>query len=550
MTSKADASTSIRLLLIDDEARSSWGGVLDSALRPLGFTVLLETDADKWRQAVSSQQPDVLLLDLHFPGDDELAGSEVLTTGGRLLATLRTDLPALPVVLFSSRFADADIALERFAAAPHAVFSKHQIGPGVGSKAAPWAQTLATTLRGAIELAARENAPDPELPAEFVVGGSAAMRRVAAAIHRAARNDEPILLQGESGSGKATVARTIHDLSARAGSGRFVHLDCSGLNDATLAAELFGQEGSAGRIEQVHRGTLFVDEFQVLPNAVQDRLREVLETRKVRRIGETHDRNADIRLLIASSHAISDLVEDGVINVDFAYQVGGFPLPLPSLRERLDDLPVLFRHFVGQINASRNRNVTDVLRPEVLEKLRNHPWRGNLRELRAALDRAIVAKQGNLLLPDDIRLLAPPSHRTRQSEPDRSPDASPTIAPPAPPQQLSPAERIRHFADALRSAAISERWGMLAKDGKPPKEVRKGALEDIARWLWQTEGSDRHKIGQMVLCFLIDTDNLVPPDTWYKAYARVRTMMKAHGIQLTRLVHANDLRGEEYERAC
>jgi DNA-binding NtrC family response regulator len=535
--------------LIDDEAQTSWAGILDTGLRGLGFELHLETEAVNGVASISKHSPDVVLLDLHFPEDGVSSSPDGGTTGGLLLATLRAEFPALPVVLFSTRFADADTALERFETAPHAVFSKHQITSEVAGENAKWPAALAATLRGAIELAATENSPETGLPTDFIVGLTPGMRRAAAAIRQAAPHDEPVLIQGETGSGKTSAARAIHDLSARSTKGRFVHLHCGGRDERTLAAELFGCAAGAvpgtaseqpGLIEQADQGTLFIEEFQLLPDAVQNGLLRVLETGQVRRVGDLRDRPADIRLLIASSHAIGDLVEDGVIQGDFAYRIISFMVTLPPLRERLDDLPELFAHFLQQINASRGKNMTAVLRPEVLTKLKGHAWRGNLRELRTVLDRAVLTTPNNLLMPDDILLPPLAAQRSRPStqfaELHNAKAADALVTPPAPP---SFADEVQQFIVRMSDAPVAQRWTLLVGDGKPATAVRKAALEGNARRLWSTRKDGRIKIGIELLCFLIDTGNLAPGDNWDKAYARVRTMVKAHGIQLTKLDYSN-----------
>lgn len=533
----------IKLLLIDDEALTSWAGILDTGLRDHGFELQIEAEAANAIASIKKYMPDVVLLDLHFPEDDLHPDSNVNTTGGRLLVTIRTENPALPVVLFSSLFNDVDIAQERFEIAPHAIFGKHQIEEDLAGRDANWPVVLANTLRSAIELAETENSPAGSLCGEMLVGGSAAMRRAVAVVRQAARNCDPVLIQGESGSGKTTAARTIHTLSTRANQGNFVHLRCSGRDEHTLAAELFGYASAAipgatieqaGLIEKAHLGTLYIDEFQLLPHTVQDRLLSVLDTGSVKRLGETSDRPADVRLIIASSHLISDLVDDGIIQDDFAYRIVMFMVTMPPLRERLDDLPELVVHFLQQSNTNRGKNITPVLRPEVLDKLRHHPWRGNLLELRTVIDRAVLTTLNNLLVPDDIQLLPPPSKQSALQEtavePDPGKAKSPVSVATAPATLSDQAEQL---IEEMWRTPVSDRWKMLRGDGKPSKALTKAVLEGIAKRLWND--GRKMRMGAKMNWFLIDMENLESLAESDRASNRVRTLLKEHGVSLTKI---------------
>lgn len=214
-------TASARLLLIDDEA-PHWAGMFDQGLKPLGFELSIEDRAPNALKSVGENDPDVILLDLHFPGDD--VAVDGATTGGRLLVDIRDRYPEIPVVVFTTLIADEDIPLEVFGSQPHGKFSKHQIAEKQRA-GVPWAPVLASALREAMEVARLEREP-VNADLGFVAGSTKAMRHVVALVRKYARYDETVLIYGETGTGKQGVAKAIHRLSGR--DGTFEYLNCSG----------------------------------------------------------------------------------------------------------------------------------------------------------------------------------------------------------------------------------------------------------------------------------------------------------------------------------
>jgi len=227
----------------------------------------------------------------------------------------------------------------------------------------------------------------PEERFGALIGASTAMRELFAQMSRVAQTDAPVMILGETGTGKELAARAIHDQSVRAG-GPFVIVDCAALASSLIEGELFGHTrgaftgavaSRAGSFEAANGGTIFLDEIGELPLELQPKLLRVLESRAVKRLGETEHRSIDVRLVSATHRDLRRMVNAGAFREDLYFRMAVLPLMLPPLRERKDDIPVLFRHFLGG-----RRPVEPVSDRELAEM----PWLGNVRELRNFVERA------------------------------------------------------------------------------------------------------------------------------------------------------------------
>lgn len=484
----------VRVLLIDDEADTLLP-TLAQALEPMGFEFIKESRSDRALDAAQTTKPDVILLDLHFPGDDRQAGP---TTGGRLLTEIRRRFDSIPVVVFTTRLDDVDIPLEAFDEQPHGYFSKPDFGGGRA-----WADALAATMRNAIETVRRAADPDAG-DLGFLVGKTREMREVAARIRAAAGNALTVLIYGETGTGKQRAAEAIHRLSER--KGRFEHFNCSGVHDETLESTLFGNERGAftgavaakhGLFELADGGTLFLDEIQRMPMALQNKLMLVVESGIARRMGATEDRKVDVRLIVAANHSLSDLVADGVLREDLAYRLSQALISLPPLRQRMDDLPGLFRIFAAKTSKDLKKSVSDTLRPEVQARLSAHAWNGNIRELETTIMRAVARTNSNVLLPQDIEFV-PLRRSGREGGAAGLPeagDASPAVAAVG---GASTATVVQALTDQLESLPVSQRYAFLLGQGR---EMQKGILIEVIRRLRSRTG---RKVKHRILAAALD----------------------------------------------
>jgi two-component system, NtrC family, response regulator HydG len=252
--------------------------------------------------------------------------------------------------------------------------------------------------------------------AQGLVGRAPPFQRMLEMIARVAPSDATVLLLGESGTGKELVAQAIHDASRRADK-PFVAVDCSGLTETLFESELFGHERGAftgasarriGLIEAASGGTLFLDEVGDIPLPMQVKLLRLLETGTYRRVGSTEPRKADIRLVSATHRALRTMVESGSFRQDLYFRLNTFPVELPALRDRIDDIPLLAESLLARVAPGRKLRFA----PAALNILCRYGYPGNIRELRNILERASLLCDGDMIQPahlaEEVRLERPP----------------------------------------------------------------------------------------------------------------------------------------------
>jgi formate hydrogenlyase transcriptional activator len=240
-----------------------------------------------------------------------------------------------------------------------------------------------------------------------LIGASLSLRRVWNNIQMVAPTDAAVLIQGETGTGKELVARAIHDESSRR-SGPFITLNCGAIPGALLESELFGHERGAftgalmqttGRFQRAHGGTLFLDEIGDLPLELQPKLLRVLQEQEFERLGSTRTIHVDVRVVAATNQDLAQMVADKRFRADLFYRLNVFPIALPPLRERSDDVPLLVRHFAGKFAKRMNKEIKHIP-SELMAVLRLHDWPGNIRELQNLVERAVIMSTGpELRLP-------------------------------------------------------------------------------------------------------------------------------------------------------
>ncbi len=241
-----------------------------------------------------------------------------------------------------------------------------------------------------------------------LVGYSPSFNRMLELARRVAARESSVLLLGESGTGKELVAQAIHDMSPRAAA-PFVAVECSGLTETLFESEMFGYEkgaftGAIGRktglVEAAHGGTLFLDEVGDIPLSLQVKLLRLLEAGTYRRIGGVEPLSADFRLVAATHRDLAEMVEEGSFRQDLYFRLNVFPIELPPLRERLEDLPMLVDRLLSRLDPGRQFTLSR----EAMKTLMNHDFPGNVRELRNILERALIMVDGNTILPQHLHL--------------------------------------------------------------------------------------------------------------------------------------------------
>jgi formate hydrogenlyase transcriptional activator len=243
-----------------------------------------------------------------------------------------------------------------------------------------------------------------EMYFQGIIGTSAALRRVLKQVETVAPTNSSVLVFGETGTGKELIARAIHDLSPRRANA-FVTLNCAAIPAGLLESELFGHERGAftgaiaqgvGRFELANRGTLFLDEIGEIPLELQPKLLRVLQQREFERLGNGRTHKTDARLVAATNQNLKAMVEERSFRPDLFYRLNVFPIQVPPLRERPEDIPLLVRHFVQHFSRCMNRTI-DTIPSEAMEGLVRYGWPGNIRELENVIERAVILSPGPTL---------------------------------------------------------------------------------------------------------------------------------------------------------
>ena len=297
-----------------------------------------------------------------------------------------------------------------------------------------------------------------ELYFEEIVGSSEPIRRVLEEIETVAPADSTVLIYGETGTGKELIARALHNLSSRK-LNAFVKLNCAAIPTGLLESELFGHEKGAftgaitqrvGRFELANRGTIFLDEIGEIPLELQPKLLRVLQEREFERLGSSRTMRTDARLIAATNRDLKTMVEEQRFRSDLYYRINVFPIRVPSLRERKEDIPLLVRHFVKEFSR-RNQRVIDTIPSETMQALVRYRWPGNIRELQNVIERAVIISRGPVLKV----VLA-----------ELTPDVAPTSTPLVAPSKSVPHESLQEMLEETERnqilLALEEANGVVA----------------------------------------------------------------------------------------
>jgi formate hydrogenlyase transcriptional activator len=292
-------------------------------------------------------------------------------------------------------FSAQDISFLRQVAGPVAIAVENAMAYG---------QIAELTDKLAREKVYLEDEIRSELNFEEIIGKSEALRTVLQQVETVAPTDSTVLICGETGTGKELIARAIHDLSSRA-KNAFVKLNCAAIPTGLLESEMFGHERGAftgaiaqriGRFELANRGTVFLDEIGEIPLELQPKLLRVLQEREFERLGSSHTLKSDARLIAATNRDLGEMVADHEFRADLFYRLNVFPIQLPPLRDRCEDIPLLVRHFARHFARRMNRAI-DTIPSETMNVLVSYHWPGNIRELQNLVERAVILSTGAVL---------------------------------------------------------------------------------------------------------------------------------------------------------
>jgi DNA-binding NtrC family response regulator len=495
----APVSVRIKVLLIDDEA-GAWLPPLASGLAPFGFDFVDESRASQAYNAVRRDRPDVVLLDLSFPGDERR--KDGLTAGADVLHELRQAFPALPIVVFTTRLQAIDIPLDQFEIPPHGRFGKHHIEP---SNAA-WPTALARALRDAIQ-AARGTAWPPIDDLGFTVQSEDAMRPFVESVYVAARRPLNIAIVGEPGIGRLRAALAVHRLGAGGASVNI--LTCESLTPGALT------EASSAASND---GTVILADLDKLSASAQPALAAWLKSSQ-RVPNPLAGVTLPKRFIVTSRVAPALLAQSGELRPEIVVLLGADVLEMPPLRHRLDDLPALFGECVLQAAHRMDKHVTTILRPEVLKLLRSHSWPGNIPEFTAVVARAVAKTTSNVLIAEDIDLSAL-FVATRQWPQVSAPSSEAGTVNPEVVRSEVGANAVA-FLDKLESVPKPARYAYVIGNTKGP--FRREVLLELIRRMGQ---GGRPVDGKRLV------EELDPSSPTEKAWAKIRTTLRECKISL------------------
>src|SRR5580765_7559370 len=383
-----------RILVIDDEA-----AIRDSLRMTLeyeGYEFIGAATGQEGLALAEREAPDLVLLDVKMPGMD----------GIEVLERLRNMNEALPVVVVSGHgtistaveatkkgafdFIEKPFASERVLVSLRNALDARQLRDEVRS------------LKKAVEVRHQ------------MIGDSAGLKQVMAAIGRAAPTNATVLITGESGVGKELVARTIHRNSLRSRE-RFVQVNCAAIPEDLIESELFGHEKGSftgaterqtGKFEQADRGTIFLDEVGDMSLKTQAKVLRLLQEGEVERLGSAKTATVDVRVIAATNKNLEEEIEKGTFREDLYFRLAVIPIYVPPLRERPEDIPMLIKHYLDTLSRENNQKPKRIV-PAAMEAMKRYRWRGNIRELRNTVERLIIMSAGDVIdvpdLPESVK---------------------------------------------------------------------------------------------------------------------------------------------------
>ena len=391
----------MKVLIVEDDLSTRKG--LEESIKDLGGEPKSVGSAREAARALEEFDPRILIVDIHLPdgdGIEVLRGAResdperegiVITGQGSIdnaIEALRAG--AFDYLLKPLRPAQLEVVFNRLA-------DRRRL------------ESEVETLRAELQETGRLG---------DLVGRSETMTRIFDVIRRVARSNAPVLITGASGSGKEVAARTIHRLSRRGGK-PFVAFNCGAISPTLIESELFGHERGSftgaekrrvGYFEEAMGGTLFLDEITEMGAELQVKLLRVLEDKTLRRVGGSQELKVDVRLISATNRDPREAIREGKLREDLYYRLNVFPMALPPLCDRRDDIPLLAEHFRKLIEEQERAGVTG-WDPGALDLLQSYPWPGNVRELRNIVHRAYVMTEGKTIRPEVVAALLPGAER-------------------------------------------------------------------------------------------------------------------------------------------
>jgi two-component system response regulator AtoC len=392
----AQFSSSAKVLFIDDDPNML--RLIQANLSDADFSLLTAASGREGIALCQVEEPDLVFVDLEMPEMDGFA----------VLRQLRKEEPDLTIIFFTAHD-DINIASEALSAGAYDFVQK----PFEINRIRV---TIQNALRYVFLMRRLASAPAEESNREEfpqIIGKSGKMQEIFTSLRKVLKTSVTVLLQGESGTGKEIIAKAIHRHSPERKKYPFAAVNCAALPENLLESELFGHEKGAftgalekriGIFEYANGGSILLDEIGEMPLSMQTKLLRVLQEREFNRLGSNQTIKTDVRIISATNKDLHQRVKDGAFREDLYYRLAVFPMQLPPLRERLEDILPLTRHFLEKHARQLGIEVQPVLSRSVFNVLLNYRWPGNVRELENTMERALIEAQGEMILP---RHLAP-----------------------------------------------------------------------------------------------------------------------------------------------
>jgi len=370
-------------------------GALVEFLESLNYEVIEASNCARIRDAFRESSPDAAILDYSLPDGTALD----------LLPHLKQSHPTVPLILLTGN-GTIQLAVRAIKEGAEQFFTKPV---EMSAIAVVLERVLKNQRNHQKQLAGR--AREQRESVDPFVGTSAAIREVKEQAERVSLSHCPILISGETGSGKGVLAKWLHDHSPRAEEA-MVDLNCAGFGRELLETELFGHEVGAftgavqrklGLLEVAQRGTVFLDEIGDMDLQVQPKLLKILEEKRFRRLGDVHERQLDVRLIAASHQDLAELVRQKKFRSDLYFRICTVAIRMPALRERVEDIPLLARHFFERVAVDLGR-LHLTMSDQAMEMITGYSWPGNIRELKNVIERAVLLATGETIRPRDLRL--------------------------------------------------------------------------------------------------------------------------------------------------
>ena len=382
------------ILIVDDD--KNIGKMIEITLKKnKSYSIKAVTNGESSLKSIANYLPDLVLLDIQMPGID----------GIETLKRIKEIEPRIPVVMMSAH-GTIEKAVQSMRHGAYDFISK----PFATDRLLVTVQNALTTSSLKLEINKLRNELKNKYNFKNIIGQSGVMQEVFKSLEKVINSSVTVLIYGESGTGKELVAQAIHYHNTIRSNKPFVAVNCSALPDSLLESELFGHEKGAftgatgrraGKFEQANTGTIFLDEIGLMAPMTQAKVLRVLQEREFERVGGNELIKVDVRLISATNINLDEAMKKGNFREDLYYRLSVFPIKLPSLRERREDIPLLVDYFIEKYSKQENKEIESIA-PDALELLIAYQWPGNVRELENAIERAVVLALGDEIVTKDL----------------------------------------------------------------------------------------------------------------------------------------------------